>query len=292
MRPALLLFSLGTALLSLIFAVSLVPVVSLLTSPFSSKVIFLGARHVGTVQLMPVKLLSWKPFFSHRRQGLPDRSRARRPALMAPWLALGPSFVVEMGRTPLGVLSPFSPRRGFFLGPGLPRGLGVPSVDWPAVRLEPGLGPGMPFLFAPFCGGASELLSMADVVPLSADAESASGADCGAAGSMTIGSAGVSVGVDDEDDLEREFLRTVPSVGKRASSAGGRRRIATADLGDLADIFRLEAGEAAAVTVVDELDMLGRRGVEVRRWCRRVGRWPTVAGLLIWRLPFSGRLVR
>ena len=108
-KPALLLFSLGTALLSLIFAVSLVPVVSLLTSPFSSTVVFLGERQVGTDQLMPVKLLSWNPFFSHLRQGFPDRSRARRPALMAPWLALGPSFWVEDGITPLGVLSPFSP---------------------------------------------------------------------------------------------------------------------------------------------------------------------------------------
>lgn len=183
-------------------------------------------------------------------------------------------------------------RRGFFLGPGLPRGLGVPSVDWPAVRFEPGLGPGMPFLFTPFCGGASELPSRAGVVPLAADAESPSRAGCGSVGSMTIGSAGVSMGVDDEDDLEREFLRTGPSGRNWASFAGGRRRMAMADLGDFADIFRLEAGEAAAVTVVEELDMLARRGVEMRRWWSGVGRWPTVAGLLIWRLPFSGRLVR
>lgn len=188
--------------------------------------------------------------------------------------------------------SGFTYRRGFFLGPGLPRGLGVPSLDCPAVRFVPGFGPGMPFLFAPFCGGASELLSSAGVEPLTADAASASGADSGSAGSMTIGSAGVSMGVDDEDDLEREFLRTGPSAGKRESSAGARRRTASCDLGDLADILRLEAGEAAAVTVVDELDMATRRGVEVLRWCERVGRWPTVAGLLIWRLPFSGRLVR
>jgi hypothetical protein len=51
-----------------------------------------GAFHRGTSQATPVKLLSWKPPLAHFRQGFPDRSRARRPALMAPWLALGPSL--------------------------------------------------------------------------------------------------------------------------------------------------------------------------------------------------------
>lgn len=138
-------------------------------------------------------------------------------------------------------------------------------MDWPAVRLEPGFGPGTPFRFTPFWGGASELLSRAGVEPLRADAESPSRAGCGSAGSMTIGSASVSTGVDDDDDLEREFLRAGPSGRNWASFAGGRRRMARADLGDLADIFRLDAGEAAAVTVCEELDMAARRGVEVGR---------------------------
>ena len=45
---------------------------------------FLGARHEGRSQTTPVKLLTKKPLFSHLRQGVPVRSRARRPALMAP----------------------------------------------------------------------------------------------------------------------------------------------------------------------------------------------------------------
>ena len=51
-----------------------------------------GAVHRGISQTTPVKLLSVKPPLVHFRHGLPDRSSARRPALMAPWLALGPSL--------------------------------------------------------------------------------------------------------------------------------------------------------------------------------------------------------
>lgn len=147
------------------------------------------------------------------------------------------------------------------------------------MRFEPGLGPGMPFLLVPFCGGASELPSTA--LPLSAGAVSGSEAVCSPVGSMTIASADMSRGVEEDDDLE--------SNGKRASRAGARRKVTRADLDDLVDIFKLEAGEAVAVTVVDEVDMILGRGVEMRR-C--VGGWTSVAGLLIWRLPFSGRLVR
>lgn len=53
---------------------------------------FGGAVQRGISQMTPVKVLSVKPPFVHFRQGLPDRSKARRPALMAPWLALGPSL--------------------------------------------------------------------------------------------------------------------------------------------------------------------------------------------------------
>lgn len=51
-----------------------------------------GAVQRGISQMTPVKLFIRKPPRDHLRQGLPDRSRARRPALMAPWLALGPSL--------------------------------------------------------------------------------------------------------------------------------------------------------------------------------------------------------
>lgn len=83
------LFSLAIWLLSLF---------SLLLSPDAespevpSALIFGGAVQRGISQTTPVKLLSVKLPFCHLRQGLPDRSSARRPALIAPWLALGPSL--------------------------------------------------------------------------------------------------------------------------------------------------------------------------------------------------------
>lgn len=43
-----------------------------------------GALQRETAQMTPVKLLRVKPPLDHLRQGFPDRSRARRPALMAP----------------------------------------------------------------------------------------------------------------------------------------------------------------------------------------------------------------
>ena len=83
------LFSLAIWLLSLF---------SLLLSPDAespevpSALIFGGAVQRGISQTTPVKLLSVKLPFCHLRQGFPDRSSARRPALIAPWLALGPSL--------------------------------------------------------------------------------------------------------------------------------------------------------------------------------------------------------
>jgi len=83
------LFSLAIWLLSLF---------SLLLSPDAespevpSALIFGGAVQRGISQTTPVKLLSVKLPFCHLRQGLPERSSARRPALIAPWLALGPSL--------------------------------------------------------------------------------------------------------------------------------------------------------------------------------------------------------
>lgn len=41
---------------------------------------------------MPVNDLMENPPRAHLRQGAPERSSARRPAFMAPWLALGPSL--------------------------------------------------------------------------------------------------------------------------------------------------------------------------------------------------------
>lgn len=95
-----LLFSLGTALLPLTVSVpgtnpalvSASPLsrAAILPSPFSGLAI-LWLRQVGSCQPIPVKLLRRRACFSHLRQGAPERSNARRPALMAPVLAFGPS---------------------------------------------------------------------------------------------------------------------------------------------------------------------------------------------------------
>lgn len=85
----LLLFSLSIWLLSL-FSLLLSPEAE--PSEFPWMVTFGGAVQRGISQVTPVKLFNLKLPFCHLRQGLPVRSRARRPALMAPWLALGPSL--------------------------------------------------------------------------------------------------------------------------------------------------------------------------------------------------------
>jgi hypothetical protein len=87
--PPWLSLSLGMALLPGGF-ISLE--LSLFISPLASRPVREGAFQDDMPQTAPVNDLSWSPFFSQRRQGLPERSRARRPALMAPVLALGPSL--------------------------------------------------------------------------------------------------------------------------------------------------------------------------------------------------------
>jgi hypothetical protein len=81
----LLLFSLGTWLLSL-FSLLLSPEAD--TDPsvlvLVSRVTFGGAFQRGISQTTPVKLFSVKLPFCHLRHGFPVRSRARRPALIAP----------------------------------------------------------------------------------------------------------------------------------------------------------------------------------------------------------------
>ena len=68
------------------------PFASLEPSPVDAELAFSPPLHEGSSQTVPVKLFSVNGFLFHLRQGVPDRSRARRPALIAPWLALGPSL--------------------------------------------------------------------------------------------------------------------------------------------------------------------------------------------------------
>ena len=97
-----LLFSLPTALTLLLALLSLSPVGVVPALPADVLSIFLafGVRQVGTCQTTPVKLFSWKGLRSHLRHGFPVRSRARKPALMAPRLAFGPSLCVAAGASP------------------------------------------------------------------------------------------------------------------------------------------------------------------------------------------------
>ena len=100
--PPLLLFSLPTMLLSFSGFASLEAVFSLLTSSLAS-CLRVGLIQVGISQETPVKLFSGKPRLFHRRHGFPVLSRARKPALMAPWLALGPSLWCD-GPAPFGLV--------------------------------------------------------------------------------------------------------------------------------------------------------------------------------------------
>lgn len=84
------LLSTGVSLFSLLLLLSADAAVE---SPVLDSEVFLGgAVHRGISQTAPVKLLRTKPPLSHLRHGLPERSSARRPALIAPWFALGPSL--------------------------------------------------------------------------------------------------------------------------------------------------------------------------------------------------------
>ena len=88
------LFSLPTLLLLLFSLLWLFDAGKLTCStPGSDSIFFVfGARHVVICQVTPVKVLSENPDFFHLLHGFPDLSRARSPALIAPWLALGPSL--------------------------------------------------------------------------------------------------------------------------------------------------------------------------------------------------------
>lgn len=88
-----LLFSLPPLLLLMSALLWLLEVVELFEGSQSPSVVFVvGARQEGISQTTPVKVLRWKPDLAHLLHGLPVLSRARSPALIAPWLALGPSL--------------------------------------------------------------------------------------------------------------------------------------------------------------------------------------------------------
>jgi hypothetical protein len=90
--PALLSMavSLSLGLTSLLLCIEM-SLVSLESSPLRRKS-FSEPFHDGRSQDTPVKLFTLNVFRAHLRHGFPDLSKARRPALIAPWLAFGPSL--------------------------------------------------------------------------------------------------------------------------------------------------------------------------------------------------------
>lgn len=90
--PPLLLASLLIWLLASLFSLLLLSDAGVDPSADSSARGFGGAVQRGISHVTPVNVLRVKPPLFHLRHGLPERSNARKPALMAPWLALGPSL--------------------------------------------------------------------------------------------------------------------------------------------------------------------------------------------------------
>lgn len=117
---------------------------------------FSAPFQLGTSHATPVKLLRCKPLRAHRRHGVPVRSSALRLALINPVLALGPNLgfaVPVLAGLALWSIVPSS-SLGFFFGPGLPLGLGIPSDGIGVDRFTPFTLAGC-FLDAPPGEGAS-----------------------------------------------------------------------------------------------------------------------------------------
>lgn len=87
-----LLFSLGTPLAPWLVLLSFSAASRTVSLVSPSTLGGLGVRQLGSCQRIPVKLFNWNGFRCHLRHGAPVRSSARRPALIAPVLALGPSL--------------------------------------------------------------------------------------------------------------------------------------------------------------------------------------------------------
>jgi hypothetical protein len=133
----------------------------------------------------------------------------------------------------------------FFLGPGLPRGLGAPSMlTWEFVRFIPGFGPGTPFRFPlEFGGGASRPLAVAAEGVPTALASDASGAGDGAA----VGSDGVGPETLDDVDFACVGDGLDGVEGNLARSSGLRRRLTILLLRD----FEVAATAVAGVVAVE-----------------------------------------
>lgn len=145
---------------------------------------------------------------------------------MAPSLAFGPSFGAVVGRTVMPLTT--SPGRGFFLGPGLPRGFGTPSmVICEALRFMPGFGPGIPFRLTGLGGGASKLLFVAaDGMGVPLESEPFAEGEGSATGLFVGGLEPV----DDEVDLVCDEFVAGRSEGNFERRSAESRRVTINDL--------------------------------------------------------------
>ena len=109
--------------------------------------------------------------------------------------------------------------RSFFFGPGLPRARGSPSPIMPGALLDPGFGPGIPFLFAdPSAGTGVEEptgVSVGMGVPSAAGVPFDSEA-------MSTGESSTANGVDIDDDLI-DFGMEADSLSDGSGAKGARR---------------------------------------------------------------------
>ena len=122
-----------------------------------------------------------------------------------------------------------------------------------AFRFMPGLGPGMPFRFTGFDGGANKLLFV-DVGGIGVALESDALAE--GDGSAT-GLDGGRLEPVEEDDVD--FVDADRSERISARRSGGSRRVTTLDFGCFAVDFEVDAGDS--VVMVDDIAMCYCRDV-------------------------------
>lgn len=139
-------------------------------------------------------------------------------------------YVSLGGRGPFGCLLTYS--LGFFFGPGLPRGFGVPSLTpWPNARFVPAFGTPRPFFAEPSPRGGGRGPS-AFGAGVEFASETLSADELVLAGT---GAAGVDV-AEEEDLFTLEFLRESGLITKRLSNSGETVSLTTLDaFEDLSD---------------------------------------------------------
>lgn len=108
--------------------------------------------------------------------------------------------------------------RAFFLGPGLPRGLGAPASNCDAVRFKAGFDPVVLFRLDPLVGGASRLLPVAFGVEAALESEAFGAGEVALMISAGVETSGVDDAIESDGNLakrveERSNLMILDFVG-------------------------------------------------------------------------------